>query len=217
MTAAALFVLHQMTGLLLPMLNPAMTITEAEAKAETQNRRTGVMTVKKSHTVNQNTEIQWNKLHDLGHHNFRVKFMRRIIDTFNDYAAVMCAGALIYGMIEMVWRGHTHWTMLVLGGICFVVIYIIENNTGFGRLQKCALGALFITAAEFVTGLIVNVILGWGVWDYSDEFLNIAGQICPLFSLLWFILCIPGLRISSYLRSRISAQAGCTEQYYERK
>ena len=29
-------------------------------------------------------------------------------------------GALGYGLIEILWRGHTHPSMLTAGGICFV-------------------------------------------------------------------------------------------------
>jgi len=117
----------------------------------------------------------------------------------------MCTGALLYGMLELIWRGHTHWTMLLLGGICFAVMYYIECSTGFSHIRKCAFSALFITLAELVTGIIVNIILGWGVWDYSDEFLNVAGQICPLFSLLWFVLCIPGIWLCAVLKNRVSS------------
>ena len=49
---------------------------------------------------------------------------------------------------------------------------------------QAALGTAFITAAELAVGLVVNRALGWQVWDYSREFGNVLGQICPLFSFL---------------------------------
>ena len=29
-------------------------------------------------------------------------------------------GAMGYGLIEILWRGYTHWSMLTAGGICFM-------------------------------------------------------------------------------------------------
>ncbi len=40
-------------------------------------------------------------------------------------------------------------------------------------------------------GLICNRMLGMGIWDYSDRWGNLWGQICPRFSFYWFLLCIP--------------------------
>ncbi len=51
-------------------------------------------------------------------------------------------------------------------------------------------GAVIITAYEFFVGIIVNLRLGWNVWDYSSVPGNILGQICPTFTLLWFLLCL---------------------------
>lgn len=28
-------------------------------------------------------------------------------------------GGLLYAVIEILWRGYTHWTMAILGGMCF--------------------------------------------------------------------------------------------------
>jgi len=141
----------------------------------------------------------------LGNPNLRVTYMKQIITGINDISAFFCSGALIYGIIELMWRGYTHWTMLLLGGLSFAVIYLIEVNLNFSILIKCFAAASFITAAEFVTGIIVNVILEWNIWDYSDIFLNVAGQICPLFSFFWFLLSIPAFRLCVFLTNRIQS------------
>jgi len=111
-------------------------------------------------------------------------------------------GGMGYVLIELLWRGYTHWTMLLLGGISFSAIYFIENTFRYSLLIKSAAASLFITAAELVTGFIVNILLGWDVWDYSDVFLNIAGQICPLFSFFWFLLCVPAFKLCALLSAR---------------
>lgn len=35
---------------------------------------------------------------------------------------LLLIGGLIYYGIEVAWRGYSHWTMALVGGICFVVI-----------------------------------------------------------------------------------------------
>ncbi len=58
-------------------------------------------------------------------------------------------------------------------------------------LLRCAAGAGLITAIELCFGLICNRWLHWGVWDYSSNWGNLWGQICPFYTFLWFLLCIP--------------------------
>ena len=83
--------------------------------------------------------------------------------------------------------------MTVLGGLCFDAMYAITDKAPSSPLiLKCAAGASFITASEYAAGCIVNLLLGWEVWDYSDLRFNVLGQISLLFSVMWFFLCIPG-------------------------
>ena len=48
--------------------------------------------------------------------------------------------------------------------------------------------AVFITMAEFLSGLLLNRYLKLGVWDYSGMKYNLLGQVSLLFSILWFCL-----------------------------
>ena len=108
-------------------------------------------------------------------------------------------GAGLYGLIEIIWRGWTHWTMLLCGGACFTCMYVI-SAAAIPLWAKCLISAAVITAVEFCTGFLVNIIFGWHVWDYSDRPLNIMGQVCPLFSFFWLLLSIPGLALCSGIR-----------------
>lgn len=108
--------------------------------------------------------------------------------------AMFLFGFFAYCFFEIALRGYTHWTMGLLGGAALSVL------SGISVLRepqpvKALLGALFVTSAEFTAGVFDNLIMGWQVWDYSDRPLNLLGQICPLFSALWFLLCLLGLRI----------------------
>lgn len=100
-------------------------------------------------------------------------------------------GALGYGGLELLWRGHTHWTMLAAGGVCLCAMYLISTRTRWSRVKMCAASASVITTVEFVTGAIVNARLGWNVWDYSGMPLNLCGQICLPYCLLWLGLSLP--------------------------
>ena len=119
-----------------------------------------------------------------------------------EYTSVFLIGGMIYMLLELVWRGHTHWTMGICGGICFAELYLIEKYMfDYPPIVKCTFGSFLITANEFITGCIVNVMLNWNVWDYSNRPLNLAGQICLPFSFLWFLLCIPAFFIARKIRT----------------
>ena len=111
-------------------------------------------------------------------------------------------GGFIYALIEIISRGFTHWTMFILGGICFVCIGLINEFVKWEiHLWKQALiGGGIITSLEFVTGIIVNVILKWHVWDYSNLPFNVFGQICLPYMLLWCLISIPAIILDDYLR-----------------
>ncbi|MBQ8826829.1 MAG: hypothetical protein IJ007_07035 [Oscillospiraceae bacterium] len=84
--------------------------------------------------------------------------------------------------------------MTVTGGVCLAVLYRhFEANPMESMLTKCFFGMAVITAAEFAAGCIVNLMLGWNVWDYSSQPFNLFGQVCPLFSGLWFLLTVPAV------------------------
>ena len=98
-------------------------------------------------------------------------------------------GACGYGTLELLWRGYTHWSMLGAGGICFVIFGgISEQLKRVNLIIKCVAGSAVVTAIEFVIGLIFNVGLKKNIWNYSNQPLNIGGQVCALYSFLWMIL-----------------------------
>ena len=99
-------------------------------------------------------------------------------------------GGIVYIVIELLWRGYTHFSMFLLGGLCFRLIGSLNDYSSRKPplFFQMVLGAFIITALEFVCGYIVNIRLCLNVWDYSDMPLNIMGQICLPYTLLWFIL-----------------------------
>ena len=112
-------------------------------------------------------------------------------------------GALGYGVIEVAFRGYTHWTMLLTGGVAFSLLYRIQTDMGGRPLWvRCLAGTAAITVTEFAVGCIVNLWLGWNVWDYSMYRFQILGQVCLLFSFLWFLLCGPVFLIAREMAQR---------------
>ncbi|MBQ2264197.1 MAG: hypothetical protein IJY06_11145 [Oscillospiraceae bacterium] len=117
-------------------------------------------------------------------------------------------GFFLYAMIEITARGYTHWTMALTGGVILTLLYQLFTGAP-ERLPvpvQYLLGAVIITSAELLVGLLVNVRMQWDVWDYSDLPLNFRGQICLLYSTFWFFLCIPAriicLKLDRFLEQR---------------
>lgn len=104
---------------------------------------------------------------------------------------IFSIGAIGYYTVEILYRGRSHWTMAICGGICLITIgYINKAMKNISLLLRALLCAVAITAVEFICGCIVNLWLNMCVWDYSSSPLNLLGQICPLYSFYWFILSI---------------------------
>ena len=116
--------------------------------------------------------------------------------------ALMGIGGAIYAVIELIWRGHTHWTMALLGGLLFVLIGAInESIPGCIPLwRQGVIGALIVTWDELIAGLVLNVWLRLGIWDYSNLPGNFMGQICPQFTAAWVLLSIVAVVLDDWLR-----------------
>lgn len=124
--------------------------------------------------------------------------MKRMLKVF----LLFLLGGISYMLVEMAYRRYTHWTMLVVGGICFVLIGAQNelNTWEMPLILQCFIGSLIVTTVEFVSGCIINIKLGWNVWDYSGLQCNLLGQICLLFSCLWVLLSVPAIILDDYLR-----------------
>lgn len=101
-------------------------------------------------------------------------------------------GGVGYGLVELLWRGETHWSMVLTGGVCMLAICAVNRRFAAKHLLlRASACAAIITLVEFGVGMLVNRLLGLGVWDYSGMFGNVLGQICPLYSFFWFLLSLP--------------------------
>lgn len=114
----------------------------------------------------------------------------------------VCGGSL-YVLVEFLWRSYSHWTMFLLGGLCFVLIGLLNEMIPWNIpliLQGFIGSFLVITPLEFLVGCIVNLILKMDVWDYSNIPFNIMGQICLPFSILWIVVAIVAVVLDDFIR-----------------
>lgn len=124
-------------------------------------------------------------------------------------AVLLSVGGGTYGLLEILWRGHTHPSMVLVGGVCFRLmgaIYRAMNRCS--RLWRCAACGAAVTAVEFVSGCFLNRLCRLNVWDYSRQRGNLMGQICPLYSLLWAGLSLWAAPLCCRLADRLSGRRG---------
>ena len=108
-------------------------------------------------------------------------------------------GGTAYMTLEFLYRGRSHGSMFLLGGLCFLLV-----GGGIGRLKRLPLiarlicSAGIITILELATGLLFNQ--DYTVWDYRSLPYQFQGQICLRYSLLW----IPVSGLAMQLYSQVS-------------
>ncbi len=109
-------------------------------------------------------------------------------------------GGMFYCLVELLWRGWTHGSMFVLGAVCFYIVGGLNRFWHAPVLAQMAVGALIVTFFEFWTGILVNQIWHMNVWSYASVPMNLMGQICLPFTLLWFPLSGIAIFLEDYLR-----------------
>ncbi len=116
---------------------------------------------------------------------------------------IFIIGGIGYSLLEILWRGYTHPSMAIAGGLCLIGIYYVSCTRIKSRTLRAMLCTLLITATELIFGIIVNRLLKLNVWDYSALPLNFMGQICVIYSLLWFLLSFVLMTIFEGLKQKI--------------
>lgn len=126
------------------------------------------------------------------------------------YLYLFWFGGSTYTTVEIIWRSRSHWTMVLLGGLLFILIGLLNQiwSWDFDLAWQVLIGDLIALIGEFVTGCIVNLWLGWNIWDYSDMPYNLCSQVCPQFALLWIPLVLLAIILDDWIRWKI---------YHERK
>lgn len=90
--------------------------------------------------------------------------------------------------------------MFIVGGICFVLVGLVNEifTWDMPLIQQQAISAVAITIVELLAGLLINC--NYTIWDYRNMPLNVMGQACLPYTILWFVLSCPAIILDDYLR-----------------
>ena len=111
-------------------------------------------------------------------------------------------GGTAYMILEFLWRGRSHGSKFLLGGLCFLLV-----GGGASKFSKIPvpirpiLGAGMITGLELITGWLVNQ--DHKVWDYRDQLFQFQGQICLAFSLLWVPVSLMAMELYAVTQKQV--------------
>lgn len=111
-------------------------------------------------------------------------------------------GGVGYVGLELLWRGRSHASMFLAGGVCFLLLG--KLNQARPRLPlpiRCVTGAGIITCVELAAGLLAN--REYHVWDYRSLPLNFYGQICLPYCLLWIPVSFGAMLLYDWLEEKI--------------
>lgn len=124
---------------------------------------------------------------------------------------LFACGSAGYGLLELIWRGYTHWSMILTGGVIFTAMAPVRRILQHPTWVESGLtGAMLITITEFMVGRIVNLRYHLQVWDYSKEVGNWKGQICMKYMVLWGLLSIPAMALSERIDTLLcSSKKSC--------
>ena len=121
-------------------------------------------------------------------------------------------GGCAYMGLELLFRGRTHGSMFLAGGLCFLLIgHLCAVKFQLPVFAQTMVGALIITGVELGFGMLVN--RNYAVWDYRNQPGNFLGQICPLFTVLWIPVSLVALGLHSFLDRKITGQIFCPVEF----
>lgn len=127
-----------------------------------------------------------------------VMHMRKIFK----YTVLLIYGGVIYYFIELIYRGYSHYAMILVGGLCFICIGLLNELYTYKipLIKQMFISSLIVTVIELIAGVVLNMWLKLDIWDYSTLRFNILGQISLQTSVVWFFLALPAIYLDDYLR-----------------
>lgn len=99
----------------------------------------------------------------------------------------------IYCMIEILFRGWSHWSMFVLAGFLGVFCVDSVNNVlsfDCDYIVQILISTILCIIGEGISGIILNVWLQLNVWDYSKMAFGtfFFGQCNVIFCVAWALI-----------------------------
>lgn len=126
--------------------------------------------------------------------------IKKIFKLIIKYVVLFVIGGLVYCGIELMWRNRTDISSFLMGGTAILVVGGLNEGYDWGMpvWYQMLLSSLFITAMEYVVGINFNA--DYHIWDYRELWLNVDGQICFGYSLLWGLLGLVGILLDDFIR-----------------
>lgn len=126
----------------------------------------------------------------------------KTLRTILKYFTLFLIGGVSYYFIEIFYRGYSHFSMIIVGGLCFILIGSINefSNNEIPLLAQMLISVLIVDIIELISGIIINRVLLLNVWDYSQLRFNFLGQISLNSSIAWFFLSLLAIYIDDLLR-----------------
>jgi uncharacterized membrane protein len=94
--------------------------------------------------------------------------------------------------------------MAIVGGVCFILVGLLNEfyTWDMALISQMFLSAIITTVIELIAGIVLNIFLKLNIWDYGNLPYNFIGQICLLYTNIWFILSLPAILLDDYIRYR---------------
>ena len=107
------------------------------------------------------------------------------------------------GLYRIPQGGYTNIAMLFVGGFCGLIVGSINQIPQFYKMtvwKQSIIGAIVVLIVEYISGYILNIKMGLDIWDYSDMYFNLNGQVCFEFAVIWFLLMPTAIWLEDYIR-----------------
>lgn len=126
----------------------------------------------------------------------------------------MIYGYMVFG--HFVDRGFLYGPMCPIYGCGAILMVLIaefmNNKKNMNLIVKFITITVLFTLLEYLGSLILEAIFGLRWWDYTNEFLNLNGRVCLIFSLMFGIMGIvfiewvyePSKRLIERLKEKLS-------------
>lgn len=126
---------------------------------------------------------------------------------FAEWFTIFLTGGMLYYFAEIAFRHYSHFSMIICGGLATLLCGGL--NQVFRKMSvvtQMVVSSLVVTELEFLTGYIVNIKLNYGVWDYSELPLNLMGQICLPYSVLWMFVALLIMYVDDNIRCNLFSE-----------